>query len=102
MKRKLGTGYQCFLHCGCTDKGNRRYIKNSRVIEWLVYSAGLQASSEQSLPCCHSVKRMLEDKKEMDATLATIEDIFAEQGSYGEEFEPVSNTAKNYCLFGFG
>ena len=69
MKRKRSTAYQCFLHCGCTDKGNRRYIKNSRVIEWLVYSAGLQAPSEKQIPCCQSVKRKLEDKKEINVTL---------------------------------
>ena len=65
MKRKRSTAYQCFLHCGCSDKGNQRYINTPRVIEWLVYSAGLQASSEQPLPCWLSVKRKLEDKEEI-------------------------------------
>ena len=78
MKRKLGTAsFQCFLHCNCTDKGGQRNINNSRIIEWLVDSAGLQASSEQSLPCCQRVYRQLADKSDLKITLATIEDIFA-------------------------
>ena len=92
MKRKLGTAsFQCFLHCNCTDKGGQRHIKSARIIEWLVDSAGLQASSEQSLPCCQRVYRQLADKSDLKTTLATIEDIFAEQDLYLEQFEPVSN-----------